>query len=246
VDVEPIEGELVPYVPSPSAAVDLFGANDPVEVIASAQKVAQALRDVLTQQKLTQRIGQSDHVKVGGWTLLGSMLGVFPVVVWTHAIEGGWEARVEARTRSGEIVGAGEAMCTRAEKRWKAADEYALRSMAQTRAVSKALKVPLGFVVTLAGYNETPAEEVPATVHGAGSGASSPAEKITSAQNSKIAVLLKELEQKAPTQEGQMSYVDQLRADFGIRSRTELTKEQASEAIERLQGWLDAAEIPFG
>ena len=43
-----------------------------------------------------------------------------------------------------------------------------------------------------------------------------------------------------------MSYVDQLRADFGIKSRTELTKEQASEAIEKLQGWLDAAEIPFG
>jgi hypothetical protein len=33
--------------------------------------------------------------------------------------------------------------------------------MAQTRAVSKALRGPLGFVVTLAGYEATPAEEMP-------------------------------------------------------------------------------------
>ena len=246
VEHEPIEGELVPYVPSPSTAVDLFGANDPVEVIQRAQAVAGALKDVLTRQGLTQKIGNGEHVLVSGWTLLGSMLGVFPVCVWSHKLENGWEARVEARTRTGEVVGAAEAMCTRDEAKWKNRDEYALRSMAQTRATSKALRQPLGFVVTLAGYNETPAEEVPASTHGAGSGTSPPAEKITSAQNAKIAVLLKELEQRSPTQEGQMSYVDQLRADFGIKSRTELTKEQASEAIEKLQGWLDAAEIPFG
>jgi hypothetical protein len=33
--------------------------------------------------------------------------------------------------------------------------------MAQTRATSKALRQPLGFVVTLAGFNATPAEEMP-------------------------------------------------------------------------------------
>jgi hypothetical protein len=33
--------------------------------------------------------------------------------------------------------------------------------MAQTRATSKALRQPLGFVMTLAGYSATPAEEMP-------------------------------------------------------------------------------------
>jgi hypothetical protein len=88
------------------------------------------------------------------------MLGVFPVVEWTRPVADGWEARVEARTLAGQVVGAAEAECLRTEKQWKSRDDYALRSMAQTRAVSKALRGPLGFVVTLAGFEATPAEEM--------------------------------------------------------------------------------------
>src|SRR5207244_10747745 len=74
----------------------------------------------------------------------------------------------------GEVVGAAEAMCARDEEAWgfapkgrngqalKARDEFALRSMAQTRATSKALRQPLGFVMSLAGYEATPAEEMDA------------------------------------------------------------------------------------
>lgn len=93
--------------------------------------------------------------------MLGTMLGVFPVVEWTRPVQDGWEARVEARTLAGQVVGAAEAECLRSEKQWKSRDDYALRSMAQTRAVSKALRGPLGFVVTLAGFEATPAEEMP-------------------------------------------------------------------------------------
>ena len=91
------------------------------------------------------------------------MLGVFPVVVWTKEVgEGqGWEARVEARTRDGAVVGAAEAECLRSEKTWKNRDSYALRSMAQTRATSKALRGPVGFVMTIAGFEATPEEEMP-------------------------------------------------------------------------------------
>jgi hypothetical protein len=38
--------------------------------------------------------------------------------------------------------------------------------MAQTRATSKALRVPLGFIVVLAGYEATPEEEMPTIVSG--------------------------------------------------------------------------------
>jgi hypothetical protein len=76
-------------------------------------------------------------------------------------MDDGWEARVEARTRAGEIVGAAEAECLRSENTWANRDDYALRSMAQTRATSKALRQPLGFVMQLAGFNPTPAEEMP-------------------------------------------------------------------------------------
>jgi hypothetical protein len=143
------------------APATLFGTDDPEQVVASATKAAKALAKVVTDQKLAVKIQGRPHVRVEGWTLLGSMLGVFPVVAWTRKLENGWEARVEARTRVGEIVGAAEAECLRSEKTWATRDDYALRSMAQTRATSKALRAPLGFVMQLAGFDPTPLEEMP-------------------------------------------------------------------------------------
>ena len=104
-----------------STSMNLFGAAEPSDVIERAEKVATALKDVISKKGLTQKIGPSEHVRVEGWTLLGSMLGVFPVCVWTRKLEDGWEARVEARTRTGEVVGAAEAECLRSEANWKIA-----------------------------------------------------------------------------------------------------------------------------
>jgi hypothetical protein len=62
--------------------------------------------------------------------------------------------------KDGREVGWGEGRCTRAETNWRGRDDYSLASMAQTRGQSRALRQPLGFVVSLAGYATTPAEEV--------------------------------------------------------------------------------------
>jgi hypothetical protein len=43
----------------------------------------------------------------------------------------------------------------------KARDDFALMAMAQTRATSRALRNPLGFVVKMAGYETAGAEEMP-------------------------------------------------------------------------------------
>ena len=125
------DAEVVEVEPVPSTSMTLFGTDDPVAFIERATSAAQALAKVVTDQELYKQIGKNKHVFVQGWTLLGSMLGVFPVCVWTRKLEDGWEARVEARTRSGEIVGAAEAECLRSESKWKNSDDYAIRSMAQ-------------------------------------------------------------------------------------------------------------------
>jgi hypothetical protein len=151
---EVVDGELV-------GNSNLFGTADPAEVVARATATADALIQVVRSKHLIKRIGNSDHVLVEAWTLLGAMLGVFPVCQWTRKLEDGWEARVVAQTLSGAIVGAAEAECLRSESNWKNRDDYALRSMAQTRATSKAMRAPLGFIVQLAGFNPTPAEEMP-------------------------------------------------------------------------------------
>lgn len=187
---EVIEGagvELVPVAPAPPSRT-LFATDDPAEVIVRASAVADALKGVLQRQGLTMNIQGREHVRVEGWTTLGSMLGVVPVVTWTRPTEKGWEARVEARTMDGRVVGAAEAGCSRDERTWTSRDDYALRSMAQTRATSKALRGPLGFVVTLAGYAATPAEEMPRDELGANSAPAAPKATVEQLEAIKAAV----------------------------------------------------------
>lgn len=135
--------------------------GSPDNRLTEAAAVANALAPLISQKKLYATISGRKHVLYEGWTTLGALMGVFPVTAWTRPVDDGWEARVEARTLDGSIVGAAEAQCLRAESNWKSRDDFALRSMAQTRAGSKALRMPLGFIMSLAGYEATPAEEMP-------------------------------------------------------------------------------------
>jgi hypothetical protein len=164
-----VSSELA-HVPSPQT---LFRTDDPVQVLQEAKRVADALKVVLVEQRMIQNISGKEHVRVEGWQTLGAMLGVVPVVAWTRRLDRGWEARCEAQTLDGRVIGAGEAECMKDEARWRDADDYAVRSMAQTRATSKALSGPLRFVVTLAGYEATPAEEIPDGGFKSGGGPSS-------------------------------------------------------------------------
>lgn len=156
--IEETGGELVPH-----AGGTLIRSDNPATFLTRTVEIAEALADVVRKQGLISVISGREHARVEAWTLLGSMLGVFPVVEWTRQTPDGqgWEARVVARTLAGETVGAAEAMCSRGERTWAKRDDYALRSMAQTRAISKAMRGPLGFVMTLAGFEATPLEEMP-------------------------------------------------------------------------------------
>lgn len=160
----PIEAQIVPETQAlairPTHEIGLFRTDDPEQIIGKARNVAQALKDVIVKQGLVSRIQGKEYPRCEAWTLLGTMLGVFPVLVWSKPVEGGWEARVEARTKDGSIIGAAEAQCLRAERNWKDRDDFALRSMAQTRATAKCLRMPLGFVMSLSGFEPTPAEEM--------------------------------------------------------------------------------------
>lgn len=165
-DTEPIETSIIPQESSQAlqirqkSEIGLFGTQDPAAVIGKAKLVAQALKDVIVKQGLVSKIQGKEYARCEAWTLLGTMLGVFPVLVWSRPVEGGWEARVEARTKDGAIIGAAEAQCLRSERNWKDREEFALRSMAQTRATAKCLRMPLGFVMSLTGFEVTPAEEM--------------------------------------------------------------------------------------
>ncbi len=160
---EVVDGQATEIALAESAPpATLFRTDDPVEVVEKATAVANALKDVIVKRGLFTMIQGKAHVQVEGWQLVGAMLGVTAVCVQTDEVDGGYKATVEARAADGRVIGRADALCTKHEKRgpWKSADDYARLSMAQTRATSKALKGPLGFVISMAGYATTPAEEM--------------------------------------------------------------------------------------
>lgn len=162
---EIIESTATEIIKAEAAPVTFFGAADPDEFVARASKAARAMGKVVDQQKLYATVSGKKYPTVEAWTLIGSMVGVYPVVVWTREVADGWEARVEARTRDGAIVGAAEAECRHGERSggktpWADRASFALRAMAQTRATSRALRGPLDYIMKLAGYEATPSEEM--------------------------------------------------------------------------------------
>jgi hypothetical protein len=209
----------------------LWKSDEPEDVVAQASRTATALADVILKQGLTTTINGRKHVHVEGWTLLGTMLGVFPVLVWTRKLDDGWEARVEARTLAGNVVGAAEAECLRTEKTWADRADYALRSMAQTRATSKALRQPLGFVITLAGFDATPAEEMPPPAK---------PQPITDQQRKAIYAIAGRLEKAEIVTAEELE--QGMWHHYSTAKVSELTKNDASELIERLEAKEKEAE----
>jgi alkylated DNA nucleotide flippase Atl1 len=58
------------------------------------------------------------------------------------------------------VVSRGFAICSQKEMNRLRSDEYVLASMAQTRAIGKAYRNVIGWVMKLANYEPTPAEEI--------------------------------------------------------------------------------------
>lgn len=232
VDVEPA-GELVPY--EPAAPITLFGTSDPRVALERMAEVATALVDVIEAKHLYATISGRRHITCEGWTTLSGMLGIVPVVTETRANEDGdgIVARVEARTLDGRVVGAAEGECSRAENKWKHRDPFAIRSMAQTRAISRALRAPLGQIVVLAGYQPAGAEELIEEPEPKPPDRSSTASK---AQVDEIAVLLRSLEQAEPERDWRA----EARGTAG-GTAGKLSRGQAETVIERLRERLKAA-----
>jgi hypothetical protein len=143
----------------------------PSEVITVATKVATQLADLIVKKNLFKVIGGRKHVYVDGWTTLGAMLGVVPRHQPEYSIGlpgGGYQETVElVRMSDGMIIGRGSAVCGTADEVdshgkmiWGARPTYAQKSMAITRATGKAFRLTFSWVMVLAGFNPTPAEEM--------------------------------------------------------------------------------------
>lgn len=147
-----------------NAPATLILEGDPAAQLDYAQKAASALMKRVEAKQKKIIINGKQYLEYGDWQTLSRFFGATAATEWTRPIEhGGKMVGYEARAivyQHGNIISAAEGMCLRSEKRWNGRDWFALRSMAQTRACSKALRNAFGWVAELAGYSATPAEEM--------------------------------------------------------------------------------------
>jgi len=157
--------EAVSVVPAepPTVLLGVVQASAPGELVKAATEVANALGGVIESKKLYNSINGRRYVRVEGWTTLCAMLGCLPREVSVSRHEGGtYEATVElARMSDGAILTRASAECGMDEPTWAKRPDYARRSMAVTRATSKACRIAFSWVMVLAGYEATPSEEIP-------------------------------------------------------------------------------------
>ena len=142
---------------------------DMQRIVSHAVGQAEILKRAIVEQGLSTRIQGREHINVEGWQLVLALNNTHPVIVSSrrlHTVDGdyyGYEAECELRDGN-LVVGSGYGMCTTDERTWKSRDEYAVRSMAETRAIGKACRNRFGFLAKIAEFEATPQEEMQAAM----------------------------------------------------------------------------------
>ena len=159
----------------------------PEVVLANAQTAARALISVISLKKKPVIMNGEQYLEFDDWQTCGQFYGYTvktgdAVPVDVDGVKGAKAHADLIDLKTGMVVGGAEAYCMRDEEKWntrpkyewqgegnnrkrvKIGDEivpwFQLASMAQTRAGAKAFRNRLAWVVVLAGYRTTPAEEM--------------------------------------------------------------------------------------
>jgi hypothetical protein len=137
----------------------------PAEELEAAKEAAMALTNVIKSKKRPVLFNGEQYLEFEDWQTVGRFYGLAVRVTETKMVEidetKGWEAHAEVfRASDGAIISSADSMCMNDEKNWASKPQFQIRSMAQTRACAKAYRNVLAWVVVLAGYKPTPAEEM--------------------------------------------------------------------------------------
>lgn len=158
-------------------------SRNPQVVLNEARKAAQALISVVSQKKKPVIFNGEQYLEFEDWMTVARFYGLSVKVSKTAFVDFGGVKGYEAvadviRNTDGMIISSADGMCLNDEPNWstrpkfefingqrKKTEEipvplFQLRSMAQTRACSKALRNVLAWVVVLGGFKPTPAEEM--------------------------------------------------------------------------------------
>jgi hypothetical protein len=177
------------------------------------QEFSNVLKSFIVKQNLFSNIKGKNYVNVEGWEFAGAATGISPIVKSVvredSAGEIKYRAEVELVNNKGEVIGWGMAICSNKEASKKSFDEYAIASMAQTRAIGKAFRNKLAFLMKMAGYESTPAEEA--------------VEKVVTQE-------VREEDLTKPATDNQKQLIE----NFGGVIKENMTKGEAIEIIKRI------------
>ncbi|MGI9336440.1 MAG: hypothetical protein ACR2RL_25090 [Gammaproteobacteria bacterium] len=113
--------------------------------------------------------GGDQFLRVRAWQMLAHMLNLAVVEVSNERDEHGtWTACCELQDETGRTVSRATAICSRSEEKWAERNDFELRSMAASRALSHASRQRFGFLAEAAGFK---GDETDAAAAGARSAA---------------------------------------------------------------------------
>ena len=125
--------------------------------------MADVLKQHIIKQELFTTIKGKNYSHVDGWQFAGMLTGLNVIIENTENLSNDKEIKWKATAylySNDKKIGSGEALCSNKEAIKKSFDEYAILSMAQTRAIGKAYRNKIGWIMKMAGMEATPAEEI--------------------------------------------------------------------------------------
>lgn len=142
------------------ALTKTYNMQKPAEVL----QMAKTLKAYVVKEKLYTTISGKNYAHVDGWQFAGFLTGLDVIVDEPKNLSVGqeikWSCAAHLLDKTGKVVAHGFALCSNKESKKKSFDEYAIMSMAQTRAIGKVFRNKIGWVMKLAGYQSTPSEEM--------------------------------------------------------------------------------------
>ena len=150
-------------------------AMRPADEVAFASDAARVLVDIVKKNKLSKKFGgEKEHIYFEAWATVAKFYGC--TIKATDAVPTserdengrfyGYKGTAIILDADGKEMGGATAFCERDEANWRSKSNFALASMAQTRAGAKAARMKFSWVVVLAGYSPTPVEEMPEDENG--------------------------------------------------------------------------------
>lgn len=138
------------------------------QILKNAAALARDVARIVKENGLSKRFGQSarEHVFVEGWLTISRVNNEQPHAEVKGVLkdpESGHEvihARAWLTDADGKTVSEADGYCSSEEGNWAGKPFYARASMAQTRAVAKAMRLRHAWVMVMAGFAPTPAEEM--------------------------------------------------------------------------------------